>query len=274
MALAGWYPDPLGRGQVRYWDGNTWSPWVANDGASRLDADAPLAGLPAPSDVAPPPAPSAPTQYAWVAAPAPQFRSLRGLAIALTWVLVGVIAVSLALAGVLYHRLDVADRYFHGDLAAVTDLHHADDAVSGFSAAGGALTLAVFVLVIVLLYRAAKNTELWNTARARWTPGWTIGGWFIPVANFVIPFLVIRDIWRRTTESMPNGLLWAWWLLFLGGRAVMFVDPGDSTLHDIRVRDGFDIAGELLLVVSAILLISWVWRLTRAQHDRSVPVSL
>ena len=50
MAGAGWYPDPLGRAQVRYFDGSEWSPWAADNGQSRLDADAVLTGVPAPPD--------------------------------------------------------------------------------------------------------------------------------------------------------------------------------------------------------------------------------
>jgi hypothetical protein len=30
---AGWYPDPLGGHQHRYWDGSTWSDSVSDDGA-------------------------------------------------------------------------------------------------------------------------------------------------------------------------------------------------------------------------------------------------
>ena len=68
----------------------------------------------------------------------------------------------------------------------------------------GVISLAIFVVFIVYLYRASKNTELWDTTPRTWTPGWTIGGWFIPIANFVIPALVVSDSWRRTPEPPPN----------------------------------------------------------------------
>jgi hypothetical protein len=37
-APAGWHPDPLGRYQVRYWDGLRWTEAVANDGVQSVDA--------------------------------------------------------------------------------------------------------------------------------------------------------------------------------------------------------------------------------------------
>jgi hypothetical protein len=269
MTQAGWYADPLARAQVRYWDGAAWSPWVADDGASRVDAEAALAGLPPPTDLAPPVGPSA---FAWVPAPVAAFRSLRGLAVALTWVLSAAAVADVATALILFHRLDLVARYLHGDLSLIKDLHDADDAVSGASTVAGLLQLAVLVLVIVFLYRASTNTRLWSTTPERWSPGWAIGCWFIPLANFVIPFLVVRDIWRRSVPDRSLALVWWWWVLFVAGVLVRFVDPGDSTLHDIRVRDGCDIAGGFLLAAAAVVLIVLLRRLSAAQHARAEPV--
>ena len=36
-AAAGWYADPSGRHQYRYWEGATWTPSVADDGQASLD---------------------------------------------------------------------------------------------------------------------------------------------------------------------------------------------------------------------------------------------
>jgi hypothetical protein len=269
MAQAGWYPDPLARAQVRYWDGELWSPWVANDGASHVDAEASLVGLAAPSDAPAPTVSTAPSQYGWVQAPPQQFRPVNGLATALTWVLGAAIVAGVLLVAILFRRLRLETRYYHGNLSLVGDINRDGDRINGVAAALGLLDVAVLVLLIVYLYRAVKNTETWETARARWTPGWAIGGWFIPVANFVIPFLVVREVWRRSTQR-GAGVLWGWWLAFVAGRLLILVDPGDATLHDVRVRDWSNIVGELLVVASAVCLILLVRRLATAQHDRSV----
>ncbi|WP_312180835.1 HIRAN domain-containing protein [Arthrobacter sp.] len=34
---AAWHPDPSGRNQYRYWDGVTWTDWIANDGVQGTD---------------------------------------------------------------------------------------------------------------------------------------------------------------------------------------------------------------------------------------------
>jgi hypothetical protein len=37
-AQAGWYPDPTGRHEHRFWDGNAWTLDVADDGVAGIDA--------------------------------------------------------------------------------------------------------------------------------------------------------------------------------------------------------------------------------------------
>jgi uncharacterized Tic20 family protein len=38
MTPPGWYPDPFGRYEVRYWDGNAWTANVSTGGVSAVDA--------------------------------------------------------------------------------------------------------------------------------------------------------------------------------------------------------------------------------------------
>ncbi len=37
VAPAGWYPDPAGRAEQRWWDGAEWTPWIADGGVRRQD---------------------------------------------------------------------------------------------------------------------------------------------------------------------------------------------------------------------------------------------
>lgn len=73
MADAGWYPDPRGRHEHRYFDGTTWTDHVADAGRGGMDpvnAPSPPAGpTPAPPTGAPPPPPGA--TPAGIASPPP-----------------------------------------------------------------------------------------------------------------------------------------------------------------------------------------------------------
>ncbi|MEZ6196299.1 MAG: DUF4328 domain-containing protein [Planctomycetota bacterium] len=64
--------------------------------------------------------------------------------------------------------------------------------------------LGAGIMSAVFLYRVS----LWLHSRSsgsrrawRWSPGWAAGGWFIPIANLVIPFLVLREMWDHLVSG-------------------------------------------------------------------------
>ncbi len=101
----------------------------------------------------------------------------------------------------------------------------------------GFLLIALFVSSqIVWSYKAYRFTEDLAGTNRKWRRGWSIGGWFTPIGNLFIPFLVIRE-----TESIivrrPNRFAWAglaWfslsWIAVIGRRAIseMFYYDGYS----------------------------------------------
>ena len=64
QSATGWYPDPLGRFQHRYWDGGEWKEHVANAGVGAIDplatSAAAVTGATAATD-----AHTAPTSTTW-----------------------------------------------------------------------------------------------------------------------------------------------------------------------------------------------------------------
>jgi hypothetical protein len=276
-APADWYGDPMQRAQYRYWDGDAWTSWVSDNGAVRVDDVAAPAPPPPPAAVPPPPLPQsmaahppppAPTSHGYGPEP---YRSLRGLTTALTWLLV-VAAVSCLGAAVahLVRASRISDFADAPSFRTLGRLDDADDAVGGTRGWLLAVSVAVFVLLVIYLFKAAKNTERWQAARARWTPGWAIGGWFIPFANLVIPVLVVLDIWRRSPEDGREPgiavVIW-WWVLYLVGFTAMWVgrdEPDD--LDTFRTLDDVAAAGAVLAIASAILLVVVVRRLAARQQ--------
>ncbi|MEV4517846.1 DUF4328 domain-containing protein [Dactylosporangium sp. NPDC049525] len=90
----------------------------------------------------------------------------------------------------------------------------------------------VLVLFIVWLYLARDNFDR-RGGGAEWHKAWTIGGWFVPIANLGIPNRVVADVHRR---SAPDGswptdrIVNAWW----GALLVSFISLTDTT----RYADG------------------------------------
>lgn len=158
----------------------------------------------------------------------------------------------------------------------------ADDFVSGASAFFGLTQLAIVVLFIVWQFRAAKNNEALERAGARFGPGWSIGAWFIPFANLVIPVLIMQDLWRGATPATPRGdprwrnargswLIALWWtawlvsLLRLGASNAGLHDSG--SLDDIETSNTIALVGVVATAIAAVLAAFVVWTLSRRQLD-------
>jgi hypothetical protein len=277
---AAWHRDPTGRGQFRYWDSERWTQWVADGGIERVDPE-PAPDYPppppAPAPGGPPPPPGVPSLAASQHASL-RFRSIRGLAIAL-YCLLGV-AIALAVGGAiaLSNELVKLNRFDdHVTFRHYVDWRDAHDTVTGIGGWLFIIGLAAFVVFIVFLFRASKNTELWQTECARWTSGWTVGAWFIPVANVVIPLLVILEVWKRTpgqvsTRRPSSTIVIVCWIALVLGSAAFFTGVGaddSSTISESRTQTIIGIVGAAVLVISLVMQIVIVKRFSDRQGNRS-----
>ncbi|MBB5872656.1 hypothetical protein F4553_006090 [Allocatelliglobosispora scoriae] len=144
----------------------------------------------------------------------PQTTSIRRLCFAAS---AGIIAVCLAtvvdLAG------SVARLMMHWNVLTIDEMRK----VTGLTlppVASLLLVLASGVLFLSWLGRARRNVADLPGARPTYSPGWTVGAWFIPLANLILPALVIADI--ASASAVPGrfprrGLLavvWGWWACF------------------------------------------------------------
>jgi uncharacterized protein DUF4328 len=54
------------------------------------------------------------------------------------------------------------------------------------------------VLFLTWLYRAYGNLALVGSKRSRFSRGWAVVYWFIPLVNLVRPYQVMKDLWLRS----------------------------------------------------------------------------
>ncbi|MCB1002811.1 MAG: DUF2510 domain-containing protein [Acidimicrobiales bacterium] len=96
---AGWYRDPFGQADGRYWDGTRWSDAVSRGGVTlKVPPDPDQAGIPpVPGTELRPPAAAPSPGYAGASQPAPSAPSRSG-----TGVIVAVVLVVIVVAGVAF----------------------------------------------------------------------------------------------------------------------------------------------------------------------------
>jgi hypothetical protein len=284
-AGAGWSPDPSGRHQLRYWDGATWTDHVSDGGVAGTDPigappapggfpGQPPAFAPVPGDGQPPPVGQ---QLGYGYAPVgtgERPKPIKGLATALSVLLAITAVAALLLALAFFNRASILDDPFG---ASFDELQSSDDAVAG---GGGFLILGLLVTGIVWLiwqYRHAKNARALGQTDGL-GPGWAIGGWFIPLGNWVIPQLQLK---QAAEASDPSGarkappIVIVWWVLWVVGAVAGFGsgNRGEEEISSIDDIDSFQsadqIAGASLFVflAAAIAAIVMVRTLSRRQHE-------
>jgi len=140
-----------------------------------------------------------------------------------------------------------------GDIS--VEAAEANDARQGII---GMLYLIVFITTGVLflrwIHRANRNCHGFGAQGMRFTPGWSIGGYFIPFLNLVQPYQAMKEIWQVSTDpkrwqAQAGGALlgwwWALWLLtnFLGNMVF-------RTSMDIKDAESLQLATTVSLISS------------------------
>jgi len=89
------------------------------------------------------------------------------------------------------------------------------------------LRVITVVVFLIWLYRAYSNLSPLNARNLEFSPGWAVGWWFIPFANLVKPFQVVREVYNESSAdfdpdsgftTMPPGTpleIGAWWATFI-----------------------------------------------------------
>jgi len=202
-----------------------------------------------------------------------RWRSTDGLRTALTGLFVLVVVVNLVGAIAYNHRIQVIDRFRSGT-ATVSDGQHADDLVHVAGLVGLSMVLVIGVVFIVWQWRTAKNAEFLGRVDARYTPGWSIGAWFIPFANLAIPVMIMQDLWRASDPESPrdvwrqgrrSALVGWWWATMLVAFFFGRWTEDRSTLSALRSADSRAIVGLMITSVGAILALVVVRRITARQ---------
>ena len=115
------------------------------------------------------------------------------------------------------------------------------------------------ILFLIWLYRVASNV-LRLDPRANIKPGWVVGSYFVPLVNWVMPVVSMRNIIRSSFfRSNPGALQMTavvWWVAF------MFSNIAQRFAREEPVMMGIWL---LAITVSWICVIALVTRISRVQ---------
>ena len=140
-------------------------------------------------------------------------------------------------------------------------------------------TLTSGILTIIWMFRIANNVRAFGRATT-WSPPFAIFGWFLPpLILYIIPFLVLRELWKASEPTAVDGtdswkrtpdnpLLWAWLVLFGLLPAVLFAiqigsfATGGVPTGDVEAvaesLDEFGVVGWLTAILNVAAAVVWV----------------
>jgi hypothetical protein len=137
-------------------------------------------------------------------------------------------------------------------MMADADANDARQRLIGLSQTG--LFLVNGVIILMWIWRANANARALGAQRMSYTPGWSVGWYFVPIANLGMPYVALKEIWKASAKpSDPEGSggpgFWfpLWWTLWLVTNIAANV--GVRLLWDATSVDSYQ-AGNIAFLVS------------------------
>lgn len=158
-----------------------------------------------------------------------------------------------------------------------------DEAVASDQLVGSVATwflLAYITAGIVFfawLRRSVGNLETVRSKSSevpfRLTPGWAVGWYFVPFANLVRPYQVMRELHDQSSpEGEGSPLVGWWWAFFLGSNIIgsgaanwLTRDPSIAELIRADLRS---MVSDVLTIIAAVLAVALIERVVQGQERR------
>ena len=141
----------------------------------------------------------------------------------------------------------------------------------------GIAYLAVFIIsgIIILkwIYRANYNARKLGAQNMKFTPGWSVGWYFIPIFMLWKPYQAMKEIWKASINpddwgnvNVSSILSW-WWVFWLVnaflGQTVMRMSLRAEEIAELKnanlVYQASDVAAIILAMVT-LALVNGVYR--------------
>jgi uncharacterized protein DUF4328 len=193
-------------------------------------------------------------------------------------VLLGIqIVLMAAVVGALVNRIQVVEKIRSGQVLGPSEAESADNLVATAGSIEWWFWITTFVVWILWQFRAQRAArELSSVSRFRFTPGWAIGWWFIPIASFWKPFETVRELWKAS-ESRPDwpdiptwSVIGWWWGAFLAWLGALNI--ASALTEEVVTPDGVIRRDEWLMValvmgVAATVLAMAIVGAVRSRQD-------
>lgn len=141
--------------------------------------------------------------------------------------------------------------------------------------------LGVFIVTGIAflkwIYRANLNCRGFGVEGMKFTPGWSIGYYFIPFLNLVRPYQSMKEIWqvshdpRNWKAQSGSALLGWWWALWIFsnvlGQIVFRTSMNANTIEGLQASTGISIFSGIVYIPLCIVAINLVKTISSKQES-------
>lgn len=171
--------------------------------------------------------------------------------------------------------------YFSQEMA-VADAEANDmrQAVIAFSYLG--VFIVSGILILKWIYRANQNARQFGAKDMAFSPGWSIGFYFIPIVSLWKPYQAMKEIWQASqnpsnwSEEKVSSILGIWWFFWIAnsiaGQAAFRMSRRAEEISEIMNVNLVSQASEVISIPLALvtwLLIKNVSNVQLAMRERS-----
>lgn len=165
------------------------------------------------------------------------------------------------------------------ELSGVIDLAYGidDPLVAVYSIILLANTVIFFgsaIAVAMWIHRAHANLREAGVEGLKFTPGWAVGWYFIPIAFLFKPFQAMRELWTESHQTHDSfsapapGPLALWWGFWIGGNLIANVSMRLSLMggsSSLEIATLLGLCASIATIVAAWLLMQIIMAITEAQ---------
>ena len=141
------------------------------------------------------------------------------------------------------------------------------------------------IVFFVWIYRANYNARKLGVEGMKFTPAWSVGWFFVPIASLWKPFQAMNEIWKASKYSSPEwknqptdpivGWWWASWLIFFFiGNVLLQMATGTKTIQWWYNFNIMQLIGYMVRIPLSILVIFLVGNIFEMQMHKKTALAL
>ena len=195
----------------------------------------------------------------------------------LIFLFVGCIVIDLIAVGSYCSQIGLLSRVAAGDWVAPAKIAANikwQDGIAGWQMLASLITAIVFLMWI---HRAHRNLPALGVRNLKYSPGWAVGGFFVPFLNLVRPYQVVKEIWKASDPHLKDESSWErvaasplfgwWWAFFLISNFLGRI--GGRMASDLLAMNWAWLSSDLISIVAGILAILVVRGIDARQEEKS-----